>query len=162
MPNIVQRHQIASYLGEKAAGAENQTYNLMGTGFTDLNESPNSETKEKQYINDKAKTTTISKYGASWEFTSDMIVTEKPVEQLYLVGRNQLTGSAAEFDYIQVDLFREASSGAYPARKFKVSAEISDFSPDDTDMQVNGTLHQVGDFTEGTFNPTTKEFTATP
>lgn len=159
MPTIVQRYQIASYLGENAAGSDSQVYNLMGTGFTDLNEAPNAETKEKLYINDKAKTTTISKYGASWGYTSDMIVSEKPIEQLWGVGRNQLTGSDAEFDYVQVELFQTAVSGAYPARKFVVSAEVTDFSPDETDMQVKGTLHQVGDFVDGMFNPTTKVFT---
>ena len=47
---------------------------------------------------------------------------------LYKVGRDHLTGSNAEFDYVRVDLFDKETEGAYPARKFRVAAEISDFA----------------------------------
>ncbi len=49
----------------------------------------------------------------------------------------------------------------YRARKFHVCCEAGDISGDPTDIvQTSGTLHQVGDFTPGTFDVTEKTFTA--
>ena len=79
---------------------------------------------------------------------------------LYEVGRNQKTGEDAEFDYVRVDLYKEAVSSAYPARKFRVAVEITEISGESIEtVKVSGNLHQVGDFIEGTFNTTTKSFT---
>lgn len=160
--NVVQRHLVGNYLGENAAGSANQTYNLMGLGFTEINGKTGVETKEKQYVHQKAKTTRVSSYNAAWDFTADHIPSQTPISQLYNVGRNQLTGDAACFDYIVVDLWDTPTQTSYPARKFKVSAEISEYSPDDSEMQVKGTLHQQGDFVEGTFNISDNTFTPTP
>ena len=47
---VKQRYQEASYL--EVADA----YELMGTGFTELNENPGAQTSSKKYINDKSST----------------------------------------------------------------------------------------------------------
>lgn len=160
--NVVQRHLVGNYLGANAVGTAQQTYNLMGLGFTEINGSTGVETKEKQYVHQKAKTTRVSSYNASWDFTADHIPSQTPVKQLYEVGRNQLTGDDACFDYIVVDLWDTPTQTSYPARKFRVSAEVTEYSPDDSEMQVKGTLHQQGDFVEGTFDISANTFTATP
>lgn len=158
--NVVKRHLVGNYLGANAVGSAEQTYNLMGLGFTEINGETGVETKEKQYVHQKAKTTRVSSYSASWGFTADHIPSQTPVKQLYEVGRNQLTGDDACFDYIVVDLWDDPTDSSYPARKFRVSAEVTEYSPDDSEMQVKGTLHQQGDFVEGTFNISNNTFTA--
>ena len=62
---------------------------------------------------------------------------------------------------MRVDLFDAATSGAYKARKFRVAVEITSISGAGNEIvKVSGSLHQIGDAVQGTFNPTTRTFTA--
>jgi hypothetical protein len=158
----VQRRQIADYLGTMPAGSATQTYALMNSGFTAIDESTGVTTKEKQYVGDKAKTTNISGYNGAFAFTADHIADQTAVAALAAVAHDQKTGSDALFDYVRVDLYATPTTeGKYPARYFLVSAEVTDYKPDDTDMQLSGNLHQIGDMVPGTFDITTKTFTKT-
>ena len=48
----------------------------------------------------------------------------------------------------------------YPARKFLVAVEVSDFKGNGGEtVIVSGNLNAVGDFTEGYFDTSTKTFT---
>ena len=82
---------------------------------------------------------------------------------LYNVGRNQLCGAEAEFDYVRVELFQPGESeNTFKARKFKVSVEISSYSGAGGEtVTVSGNLNAVGDFIDGTFNTKTRTFTET-
>ena len=154
----VNRHRIADYLNTGAALTEE--YSLMGTGFTSLSESPSAKVDKTAYIHNKSASGSITGYENVFPFNSDLIADDAAVMALYEVGRNQKTGKDAEFDYVRVDLYKEAVSNAYPARKFRVAVEITEISGESVEtVKVSGNLHQVGDFIEGTFNTTTKAFT---
>ena len=84
------------------------------------------------------------------------------VMALYDVGRNQKTGTDAEFDYVRVELFKpvSGSENTYAARKFRVSCEVSGVAGSGGEtVKVTGNLNGVGNFTDGTFNTSTKTFT---
>ena len=100
-------------------------------------------------------------YETVFPFESDLIPEQEPILALYNVGRNHCTGSEAEFEYVRVELWEPVASkeNEFAARKFIVSAEISEVSGD-TDIQVSGNLNAVGDPIDGTFNTQTKTFTA--
>ena len=154
----VQRNMIADYLDVGAS--DTAEYVLMGSGFTSLDESPGAQTETKVYINQASASTTIKSYETQFPFESELIADEKAIMALYKVGRDHLTGSTAEFDYVRVDLFDKETEGAYPARKFRVAAEISDFAGEGGEtVTVSGNLNAVGDPIQGTFNPSTKTFT---
>ena len=68
---VKQRYQEASYL---KVGRERS--NLMGTGFTELNEDPGAQTTSKKYINDKSSTSSITSYEGEHGFTADQIPSE--------------------------------------------------------------------------------------
>ncbi len=154
----VNRHRIADYLNTGTESAE--AYSLMGTGFTSLSESPSAKVDKTAYIHNKSASGSITGYENVFPFNSDLIADDAAVMALYEVGRNQKTGEDAEFDYVRVDLYKEAVSSAYPARKFRVAVEITEISGESIEtVKVSGNLHQVGDFIEGTFNTTTKSFT---
>ncbi|GAA0767153.1 hypothetical protein GCM10008908_05880 [Clostridium subterminale] len=158
----IQRHQIADYINiGGATGTEK--YELMGAGFNTLDENPAAQLDTKVYINDKSSSTTIKSYQTQFPFTSDLIKSEGAVMALYNVGRNHLTGSDAQFDYVKVELFQpiDGSENTYKARKFKVSCEVAALAGAGGEtIVVSGNLNAVGDFIEGTFNTTTKTFTA--
>lgn len=153
----VQRNMIADYLN--IGTSEKPEFVLMGAGFTSLDESPGAQTETKVYINDKSSSTTIKSYETQFSFESELISDEKAIMALYNVGRDHLTGSEAEFDYVRVDLYETATEDGYPARKFKVAAEISDCSGEGGEtVVVSGNLNAVGDPINGTFDVSTKTF----
>lgn len=155
----VMRYQVADYLNVGTDSTEK--YALMGVGFNTLDESPSAQIDGKVYISQKAKSNSVQNYEPSFSFDTDLMSDEEPVMALYDVGRNQLTGADAEMDYVRVELFREATEGAYPARKFKVAVQVDSIEGEGgSNIKVTGSLQAVGDFVDGTFNVQTKTFTA--
>lgn len=155
----VMRYMIADYLNTGTAAEA--AYSLMGTGFLTLDENPAAKMDTTAYINNKSASGTVTGYETTFPFDTQFITDEAAVAKLYEIARGQKTGTEAELDYIRVDLYETAVSGAYPARKFRVAVEVTGITGAGTEIvKVAGNLHQVGDFTEGTFNTSTKAFTA--
>lgn len=159
----VKRYNIADYLNTDKTGSKEE-FALMGVGFNTLDENPNAQTDTKTYISEKASSSVIKSYQPQFSFDSDLIKEESAIMALYNVGRNQLCGTDAEFDYVRVELFQpvEESENTYKARKFRVSAEISSYSGAGGEtVTVSGNLNAVGNFIDGTFNTKTRTFTET-
>lgn len=151
---IRKRKIVADYL---KVGKE---FVLMGTGFTELNESPSAKTTSKLYINDKSSTTSITGYETEFGFETDQIRDEKAIDFICDIGELQKTGADAETEYIKVDLDKPAKAeNGFRARKFKVAISIDDFEAKDNEMSAKGKLLGMGDLVLGTFDTTTKTFT---
>ena len=135
----------------------------MGAGFNTLDENPAAQIDTKTYINDESATSIIKSYQTQFPFDTDLIKSEQAIMFLYDVGRNQKTGSAAETDYVRVELFNPVgeSSSTFKARKFHVAVEVASFAGAGGEtIKVTGNLNNVGSFVDGTFDVSTKEFTA--
>lgn len=157
--NKVIRYMVADYLDTGVSGTP--AFSLMGTGFNTLDESPAAKVEKTPYISDKSASGTITGYENTFPFDTQFISDEVAIKKIYDVARNQLAAGDAETDYIRVDLYETAVENAYPARKFRVAIEVSGLTGAGTEiMKVAGNLHQIGDFVEGTFNTSTKTFTA--
>lgn len=63
-------------------------------------------------------------------------------------------------DVVDVKLWDENDNGAYPAVKETVYLEITSYGGDTTGYQIPFTLHYTGEKVKGTFNLSTKTFTA--
>ena len=61
------RNAIADYMDV------NGTFELMGTGFTSLNESPNAQTDSETYINESTTSTDITGYETEFPYESRLI-----------------------------------------------------------------------------------------
>lgn len=147
------RNKIADYLGK-----DNKIM-YMGTGFNSLNEQPNAQTNQKTYINEVNSTTNITSYQPVFAYNSDLMKDEEAVYALYKTGRNRDTGVNAEFDYYRVDLFENRNGNHYPARKMRVSNEVSSFDGEGgQEITVSGNLNQIGDNIDGMFDVTTRNF----
>lgn len=164
--SIKQRRTIANYLDVAETGAQSADFALMGVGFKSLEENPSAQTKSRKYVCDKSATQTINGYSWSTPFELDQIREQDAVEFICNIGEQQLTGADAERDYVMVDLGKPVSSGGtaventYYARKIKVAIELAAFSNDDGNLGANGNLLGVGDIINGTFNTSTRTFTA--
>lgn len=133
---------------------------FMGTGFTELNESPSAKTKSKQYINEQSATTSITGYETEFGFETDQIRDEKAIDFICDIGELQKTGADAETEYIKVDLDKPAKTeNGFRARKFKIAVSIDDFEAKDNEMSAKGKLLGMGDLVVGTFDTSTKTFT---
>ena len=157
--DAVMRYQVADYL---ATGDDK--FALMGVGFNTLDENPTAQKDAKTYINQKAQTTQIKSYQPTFPFDTDLISDEEAVMAIYDIGRNQKTSEDAELDYVRVELFKPVADkeNVFEARKFKVAVEVANITGEGGGiMKVTGNLNGVGDFVAGTFDTTTKTFTAT-
>lgn len=136
-----------------------EAFELLGTGFTELNESPSAQTTSKRYINQSSATQSVTGYEWSTSFNADQIVSEKAIEFIRNIGEMQLTGSETESEYIIVDLDKAAQTSGYRGRKFKVAIAVDSFDDNDGELGVSGTFLGSSDPAEGTFDTTTKTFT---
>lgn len=142
------------------------TYELMGTGFTTLDENPNAQTESETYINETTASTDIIGYETEFPYESRLIPSQKAIYTLWKQGRDHATGSAAQLKYVRVELFNpigEATeqSAEFTARQFIVANEVSENAGEGGQkISVSGTLHAVGDPILGKFDTVSKTFTA--
>lgn len=134
-------------------------FELLGTGFTELNESPSAQTTSKRYINQSSASQSITGYEWSTSFNADQIVSEKAIEHIRNIGEMQKTGPDTETNYLIVDLDTPAETTGFRARKFKVAIAVDSFSDNDGELGIEGSFLGISDPVEGTFNTSTKEFT---
>lgn len=82
-------------------------------------------------------------------------------ERLQDIIDNNLTLDDLKTDVVDVKLWDEESSGAFPAVKETAFIEITSYGGDTTGYQIPFALHYTGEKVKGTFNVSTKTFTAT-
>lgn len=136
-----------------------ETFELLGTGFTELNESPSAQTTSKRYINQSSSTQSVTGYEWSTSFNADQIVSEKAIEHIRKIGEMQLTGAETETEYVIVDLDKAAQTAGYRARQFKVAIAVDSFDDNDGELGISGTFLGQSDPIEGTFKTDEKTFT---
>lgn len=150
---IRKRKVQANYLKVKEA------FELLSTGFTELNESPSAQTTSKRYINQSSSTQSVTGYEWGTSFNTDQINSEKAIEYIRDIGEMQKTGADAETEYIIVDLDKPGTAeGSFRARKFKVAIAVDSFDDNDGELGISGNFLGQSDPIEGTFTVASKEF----
>ena len=81
-------------------------------------------------------------------------------ERLQAIIDGDLTLDDLKADVVDVKLWDEQSAGAYPAVKETVYIEVTSYGGDTTGYQIPFTIHYTGEKVQGTFNVSTKTFTA--
>ena len=151
---IRQRRMEADYL------KVGEVFEFLGSGFTAIDEKPNSQVTEKRYINDASSSQSVTGYKWQADFSGDQMDSEKAIEYITTIGKELKTGGDCESDYIRVDLDKAATAdGSYYARKFRVAIQVSEFPNNDGELGLSGVFLALGDPVIGTFNTKTKTFT---
>lgn len=135
-----------------------ETFELLGTGFTELNESPSAQTSSKRYINQSSSRQSVTGYEWSSSFNADQIASEKAIEHIRNIGEMQLTGADTETEYVIVDLDKESQNGGYRARKFNIAIAVDSFDDNDGELGISGNFLGQSDPVEGTFDTSAKTF----
>lgn len=151
---MVRKRKVqANYMKVKEA------FELLGTGFTELNESPSAQTTSKRYINQSSSTQSVTGYEWNSSFNTDQIVSDKAIEHIRDIGEMQKTGADTEAEYIIVDLDKPGTlEGSFRARKFKVAIAVDSFDDNDGELGISGSFLGQSDPLEGTFTVATKTF----
>lgn len=158
MPKI-ERKLFATYI---EAQVTTPTYVLLGTDLEELNIEMNANVVRTANILGQSSIS-IDKYEkqASVEpFKADS--GDDLYKWLKEIIDGDLTLSELETNIVNVDLFGTAAEGAYPAIKETCIVEITSYGGNTEGFQIPFNIHLTGVKTKGTFNPTTKAFTATP
>lgn len=162
MPEI-RRDQLQHWLQIPASSDDGTgTYALMGDGITDLTVAGNPNTATTKYIHQQNGSTVLSGYAPSAAVTATAFADDPVSEYLMDLGRTFKTGEKAKSKMVNVDMFEEASAGAYPAVQWDVDIAIDNPGSGSADaaLALSATIYYRGDPVEGTFNPSTKTFTA--
>lgn len=145
-------------------GAEAPDIQVMNVGVTKFDENSNPTEKEKQYIGQKSKTTTVTGFNNVFDIESDLIKNDKVIQDLYGIFRMRKTGADAQRTLYIVELWNPVSmkENTFKARKILTSAIIAGkTATPGEEITFNGTLKGMGDFVDGEFNISTKTFEAT-
>lgn len=164
MANQVMRNQIADYIDTSGMNGASENYELMGLGFTKLDEDPGAKTKSKTYINESSATSKVDSYESKFKYESDLIKESKAGMYIYNVVHDRKTGEDAQTHYVRVDMFDPVNSTtnntAFRARKFNVSIVGDSVEGDGGEgVTFSGDLEGIGDPILGTFDVKTKTFT---
>lgn len=173
IPKAVKRFKIADYYGLISGSGETATvsYELMGTGFEKIDESPNAQVDKVHYVNMVSASSDVSKYEPEFAYDSNIIASEKVIMDIYDIGTRQKTGEDAIRDYVRVELFRPykpsegtaESTEVFKARRFLCTVGVSSVSGNGGEnIKVSGSLQPVEDAVDGYFNIKTKTFDTDP
>lgn len=151
---VIRKRKVqANYMKVKEA------FELLGTGFTELNESPSAQTSSKKYINQSSLTQSVTGYEWGTSFNTDQIVSDKAIEDIREIGEMQKTGADTEKEYIIVDLDKPGTlEGSFRARKFKIAIAVDSFDDNDGELGISGSFLGQSDPIEGTFDISAKTF----
>lgn len=154
------RHERVYYI-DTTPDTETETYVLFGDGVNSLSSDMGSTVEDDHYITQKNGTSTRTATAKSHSFSGDMIIGDDALN--YMETKIYALGSEAETHWVEVDAFRDpGEDGSYPARKVDILIDITNDGSGDAGsaLQFEGTIKWLGDPVEGTFNKTTKKFTA--
>lgn len=145
----------AHYFGD----ATGETISLGGV-ITEMTESSNPKETEKQYIHQKSSVTKTTGYANEFPITMDMVQGDEVSEDFYNLFYKRATGSELERDHYIVNLWESEGENTYKARKIRQTVSITNATGGAGEQKkISGSL-KGGDFEYGTFNVSTKTFTA--
>lgn len=159
------RQAFADYIN--TGTKESKVWSLCGTGFTQLDESPNPQIESKVYIHQKEASPSITRYEPVFPFETEFWNEEAAIRKIYDIARDRKIGTNAEVEYLRTDLLIDATgkpvANPVSARLMICAAEVTDIAGEGGEaVTLSGNLNQVGGFVDGTFDLETRTFTPKP
>ena len=156
----IERKYLAHYINAAALGAEATSYERLGKDLEEFSPELSAQVDTKKnilgetsvLISSYEKTGSVEPYYAeegSDLFTrlQDIIDSSRVLDEL-------------KTDVVEVKLWENAGEDVYPAIREEVYIEVTSYGGDTTGYQIPFTLHFTGNKVKGTFNVSTKTFTA--
>ena len=156
----IERKYLAHYINGAAKGSEVATYERLGKDLEEFSTEMSAQVDTKKnilgetsiLISSYEKTGSVEPYYA--EKDSALFA------RLQDIIDNQLVLDELKTDVVEVKLWDNTQDGVYPAIREEAYIEITSYGGDTTGYQIPFTLHYTGVRTKGTFDVSTKTFTA--
>lgn len=158
----IERKYLAHYINTTAPSVAEQTaaYERIGKDLEEYSPELSAEVESKKNIlgetsiniSSYEKTASVEPYYA--EKGSALFT------RLQTIIDDSLVLDDLKTDVVEVKLWEAETSGAYPAIREEAYIEVTSYGGDTTGYQIPFTLHYTGVKTKGTFNPSSKTFTA--
>ena len=157
----IERKYMAHYLNTAFGGSSGSaSYVRLGADLEEYSPEMSANVEKKNNILGQTSVV-IDSYQKQGEVSPYYAEKDDPLfEKLQAIIDGDLTLDNLKTDIVEVKLWGEASTGAYPAVKEECYIEIVSYGGDTTGYQIPFNVHYTGVKTAGTFNPNTRTFTA--
>ena len=156
----IERKYLAHYINAAALGAESAEYERLGKDLEEFSPELSAQVDTKKnilgqtsiLISGYEKTGTVEPYyaeegSALFARLQDIIDEHRVLDEV-------------KTDVVEVKLWENTDGSVYPAIREEAYIEITSYGGDTTGYQIPFALHYTGNFVKGTFDVTTKIFTA--
>lgn len=155
----IERRYMAHYLNA-AFGSGEASYTRLGQDLEEYAPELTANVEKKSNILGQTSVV-IDSYQKQGEVSPYYAEKGDPLfEKLQSIIDNDLVLDDLKTDIVEVKLWDAQSSGAFPAVREECYIEVSSYGGNTTGYQIPFNVHYTGVKTKGTFNPTTKAFTA--
>lgn len=158
---VANREEFLSYLN--TGNSTTPAYKLLGEGFTEITESLNPKTKEKQYVHQKNASNDVTGYAPEMSFTAEVIKDDPSCTYIAAIGRERKTGGKCVTDIVNVlSWLPGKKSGEMLAFKQTTAIKVDNAGsgPSGESLALTGSFMYKGDPIQGSFNTSTLTFTA--
>lgn len=155
----IERKYLAHYINTAAPGGE-AVYERLGKDLEEFSPELAAEVETKKNIFGE---TSVAVTGYTKTAAAEPFYAEKDsalFARLQAIVDDSLVLDDLKTDVVEVKLWEDGTSGAYPAIKEEAVIEVTSYGGDTTGYQIPFTVHYTGVKTKGTFNVQTKTFTA--
>ncbi len=158
-PVTLKRSDLKHFLNTGTSAVP--TWSLINLGVTAAAINYNPAVLEEGYIADVAKTKQVESYAPEMPLAFTAKKNDPVYDFCFEKAWSQAVLSDSYTELVTVRTAETPTEGAYPAKKQAVSISSQDIGNEAvTSLKLNVTLLFMGDPIDGTFNPTTKTFTA--
>jgi len=156
----IERKYLAHFINTADAGAEAAVYERLGKDLEEFSPELAAQVDSKKNILGQSSVliSSYEKTGSVEPFYAEQ--DSGLFQRLQKIIDDNLVLDALKTDVVEVKLWEAAESGAYPAVKETAFIEVTSYGGDTTGYQIPFTLHYTGEKVKGTFNISTKVFTA--
>lgn len=159
MATDIKRSEFKTFMNTTPTATE--TWNLVGDGVTTGTVNMNPQTTEETFIHQDGASISIDRYAPTYPLEGKAKKGDAVFDFVDGLRKSRATLTDAETQIVNVWLYESPTGGAYPAEKQNVSIQIDSWGGDGGQAtRINYTINYIGDPVLGTFNPTTKTFTA--
>lgn len=156
----IERKYLAHFINGAAIGSEQAVYERLGKDLEEYSPELSAQVDTKKnilgetsvLISSYEKTAAVEPYyaesgSALFNRLQDIIDENRVLDEL-------------KTDVVEVKLWEAAEGTAYPATREEVYLEVTSYGGDTTGYQIPFTVHYTGNKVKGTFDVSTKTFTA--
>ena len=156
----IERKYLAHYINAAAPGTQAAAYERLGKDLEEFSPELSAQVDTKKNILGETSIliSGYEKTGAVEPFYAE--AGSALFQRLQDIIDNNLVLDELKSDVVEIKLWENAEGSVYPAIKEEVYIEITSYGGDTTGYQIPFTVHFTGNKVKGTFDVSTKTFTA--